>query len=202
MYRLIFGSRCFLIVFKVYLPCFSPTHIGGIPDIRSYTHDAKAPLSIYGSEETLSRISSSFSYIFDPTTFVGGGIPYLNRIPINQPVRINDLAVIPIPVIHGSLKGCYGYRIGSVAYIPDIKSMPDSSYELCRGVTTLIVNCMRINREHVSHCILTESLRIAKRINATRTFFTHMSHEVDYEEHTALLDYGMSFAYDGLTITE
>ena len=175
-------------------------HIGGIPDIRSYTSDTSQPLNFFGSHETLSRVQSTFSYIFDPNTFVGGGIPHITLSEVNSTFSFNSIPITPIPVLHGSLTGCYGFRIGDMAYIPDLKSMPDSSLELCKGVSTLVINCMRITRPHVSHLILSESLELARLIGAKRTFFTHMSHEVDYEEHSALLDTGKSFAYDGLSV--
>ncbi len=176
-------------------------HIGGMPDIRSYTHDATHPLPVYGSFETLTRVKETFGYIFDPATFVGGGIPYLSLNPIHAPFLINSFKITPIPVTHGNLLGCYGFRINGLVYIPDLKSMTEESYLLCKGADVLIINCMRIEREHVSHLIVSESLALARKIGAKQTFFTHMSHEVDFSIHSALLDQSMAFAYDGLTFS-
>ena len=37
-------------------------------------------------------------------------------------------------------------------------------------------------------------------IGATRTYFIHMSHEIDHERHSQYLPDGVSFAYDGLIV--
>ena len=63
-------------------------HIGGIPDIRSYTPAASPPLPLYGSPESVENIRQTFSYIFSSSTFIGGGIPRLDLIHVDRPFTL------------------------------------------------------------------------------------------------------------------
>jgi len=176
-------------------------HIGGIPDIRSYTRKMTEPLALYGSTETLDAVQSTFSYIFAANTFVGGGIPRLTCRPVDKPFTLGPLVVTPIPVTHGNLGGCFGYRIGNLVYIPDMKSMNDESKALCHGADVLILNCLRDTREHVSHMILPESIALAKELSPRRCYFIHLTHDIHTGRPVAGLESWMAFAHDGERIT-
>lgn len=173
-------------------------HIGGIPDIRSYTR-SKA-LDVYGSAETIDYLHKSYSYIFDPATTIGGGIPQLRTHAVQSPFTLGELTITPLSVQHGSLSGCYGYRIGPLAYIPDIKVLPPATAQLLKGVECLILNCLRIQPEHCTHLILSQSLHLAKAIAPRRCYFIHMCHDIDYLSDKHMLDDWIDFAWDGLRI--
>jgi len=175
-------------------------HIGGIPDIRSYTRGHDTPLPMYGSEESMSYIRKSFSYAFDPNTFVGGGIPSISTNTITTSFDLCGKKVTPIPVVHGPLTGCYGYRIDNMAYIPDMKEMSPQSFALLQGLDTLIVNCLRKDREHATHMIIPQSVELARKIKPRKCYFIHMCHVIHYGIDSEQLDDWMSFAYDGLEI--
>lgn len=179
-------------------------HICGIPDIRSYSTivlsrgkaDSKT-LPIYGSQETIDSISQSFSYIFDPNTFVGGGIPELERYVINEKLNLFGEDFIPIPVEHGSCKGCFGYRFGDIAYIPDIKIMPENSLNLLKNLELLIIDCLRMERPHSTHFIYADIEGIIAKINPKSVLGTHLCHDIHYENDEKVIDKRMTFAYDG-----
>jgi len=173
-------------------------HIGGIPDIRSYTTDKT--LTLYGSYETIESVRQSYRYIFDPSTFAGGGIPKIALSEIVDQFTICGLDITPISVSHGSLNGALGFRIGNLAYIPDIKSIDEHELEKIKGVETLILNCLRISPLHSTHLTMPESIALAQTINPKKCFFIHMSHDIHYQHDSANLDPWMTFSYDGLTI--
>jgi phosphoribosyl 1,2-cyclic phosphate phosphodiesterase len=175
-------------------------HIGGMPDIRSYTTGDTAPLVVYGSEETVAAIRSSFAYIFDPDVFVGGGIPRIATQSVSGSFRLFDETITCLPVVHGGLTGATGYRIGNMAYIPDMKSLLPKTEALLFGVKILILNCLRETKPHASHLILSQSMELARRIAPGKCYFTHMSHDINAETDTAKLDPWMAFAYDGLIV--
>ena len=176
-------------------------HIGGIPDLRSYDHRRGRPLPLYGSPESIAMIRSTYQYLFDPATFKGGGITSIDAIGITDPFGLFGKTITPISVNHGGLAGCLGYRIGSVVYIPDMKTINDASFEICRNTDTLILNCLREEPEHVSHLTMAESIALARRLAPRRCFFTHLGHDIHYEIDDAKLDPWMSFAFDGLRVT-
>jgi phosphoribosyl 1,2-cyclic phosphate phosphodiesterase len=175
-------------------------HIGGMPDLRSYTRAAERPLPVYGSAESVGIIRRSFDYIFNPDTFVGGGIPHLETQAVTRPFSLFGKTVIPISVTHGALKGCLGYRIDNFTYIPDMHAIAPTELEKCRGTKVLVLNCLRDARPHVSHLILPEAMELARKIGPEKCYFIHMCHDIHYQADSRGLDDWMSFSYDGLHI--
>jgi phosphoribosyl 1,2-cyclic phosphate phosphodiesterase len=173
-------------------------HISGIPDIRSYTARRAAPLDFYGSSESAAVIRKSFPYVFDPNAFQGGGIPKISLTAIDGPFMLFGKRVTPLPVEHGNLNGCCGYRIDNMAYIPDLKSLRFPAQNMLAGLDLLVLNCLRETKEHSSHCILRQSMGLAREIMPRRCCFIHMSHDIHYQVDGAKLDPWMEFSYDGM----
>jgi phosphoribosyl 1,2-cyclic phosphate phosphodiesterase len=174
-------------------------HIYGLPDTRSYSHQQHALLPIYGSTETLKTLRHAFAYVFHPPAFVGGGIPQLAPHELNRSAQIGGLRVQAIPVGHGPLVGCQGYRLGGMAYIPDVHTIPPASLALLDDLDLLILNCLR-PRPHSSHLALAESLDYIARLRPRQALLTHMTHDIDYEIEEPLLPANVRFAYDGLQV--
>ena len=175
-------------------------HINGIPDIRSYTPASGPLLPMFGSVEGMDAVRRTFDYIFSDTTSIGGGIPRLALRAIDRPFSLFNETVTPLPVTHGNLIGCLGYRIGNTAYIPDMKSMDDRTKNLLRNLDCLILNCLRDEREHSTHMILDQSVRLARELSPARCYFIHMCHDIHYELDAQQLDEWMEFSYDGMKI--
>jgi phosphoribosyl 1,2-cyclic phosphate phosphodiesterase len=174
-------------------------HIYGLADIRSYCAHQRGAIPIYGAPATLAILYQCFDYVFNPPTFVGGGIPVLEAHALHAPMVIRGQEIIPIPVEHGPLQGCQGYRLGNVAYIPDVKTIPESSLAMLEGLDLLILNCLRY-RPHASHLSMAESHAYAERLRPRRCLFTHLTHDIDAAEEEANLPEWMRFAYDGLVV--
>jgi phosphoribosyl 1,2-cyclic phosphate phosphodiesterase len=47
---------------------------------------------------------------------------------------------------------------------------------------------------------LQEAIKVAEKVAPQRTYFTHISHELEHETTNAQLPPGMELAYDGLKI--
>jgi phosphoribosyl 1,2-cyclic phosphate phosphodiesterase len=175
-------------------------HISGIPDIRSYTRGG-FKLGMHGSSESCAIIRQAYGYVFDPGTFAGGGVPHLELHETDGEFELFGQRIVPVTVVHGVMKGCVGYRIGGIAYIPDMKSIAPEEEEKIKGVDTLILNCLREKPEHSTHMVLSQSMDLARRISPRRCYFIHMCHDIHYELDSAGLDSWMAFANDGLRIT-
>lgn len=97
-------------------------------------------------------------------------------------------------VIHPLL--CLGFKIREqLAYISDVSHIPDHIWEILRSkresasgpLPALILDCLRL-RPHTSHLGIAESVGIARRIGATKTYLTGFSHEVAHEEYITITE--------------
>jgi phosphoribosyl 1,2-cyclic phosphate phosphodiesterase len=174
-------------------------HIYGLPDIRSYCRQQGHAIDVYGSQETLDVLYRAFEYIFCPPAYVGGGIPQLHTHLLEAPLEVLGQRIVPVPVEHGVLLGCQGYRIADMAYLPDVKVIPPASLALLDDLDLLILNCLRL-RPHGSHLCLSESLAYAEQLGPRRCLFTHMTHDIDYQVEARHLPEWVRFAYDGQVV--
>jgi len=64
----------------------------------------------------------------------------------------------------------------------------------------LVINALR-KEEHISHITLGEAIKIAQKINAKKTFFTHISHHLGlHDDVSKELPENIYLAYDNLSI--
>ena len=103
-----------------------------------------------------------------------------------------------ISVQHGILP-IFAYRFGNCAYITDTSYIPEEAMKRLEHLDVLIFDALR-HEKHPTHFSLGEAIDAAQRIDARKTFFTHISHSIHHERDSALLPDRMHFAYDGLVI--
>jgi len=95
---------------------------------------------------------------------------------------------------------CLGFRIGNLAYMTDVSEISESEFEKLEDLDVLILDSLR-KTKHPSHLSLDESVEIATRINAKRTYFTHLSHHMGlHKEVSKELPNNILLGYDGLRI--
>ncbi|HEU4681949.1 MAG TPA: MBL fold metallo-hydrolase [Gemmatimonadales bacterium] len=177
-------------------------HINGIDDLRIFSVRQRKPLPIYGPRETLDRLRDSFSYIFDDAVrpYEGTSKPSLTLNPTcaDQPVTIAGVEVLPLAFQHGHLR-VFGYRVGGLAYITDIKAIPQAERERLQGLEVLVLNALWW-RPHPTHLSISEAIETARALGAGRTYLTHLTHETGHSELEAQLPAGVFPAYDGLMV--
>lgn len=176
-------------------------HINGIDDLRVFSLRQRRPISCYGPAETLERIRLGFSYIFDEgRLYEGTSKPRLELCPMEPGVvrTIAGIPVLPLAFEHGFIR-VFGYRFGPIAYITDVKSVPEEARQQLRGLKLLVLNALWW-RHHPTHLSIGEAIETAQAIGAEQTLFTHLTHETGHAELAAQLPAGISPAYDGLTI--
>jgi phosphoribosyl 1,2-cyclic phosphate phosphodiesterase len=178
-------------------------HINGIDDLRMFSVRQRASLPLYGPPETLARIRESFGYIFDEEVqpYVGTSKPSLTLHALDPgvPARIAGVEVLPLAFDHGHAR-VYGYRIGPLAYLTDVKEVPEAERAALRGIEVLVINALWW-RPHPTHLSIPEAIATAQAIGAKRTYLTHLTHETGHAELAAQLPAGIEPGYDGLVIT-
>jgi phosphoribosyl 1,2-cyclic phosphate phosphodiesterase len=176
-------------------------HVHGIDELRSYNFIQRASIPVYGNDWVCEELPIKFSYIFKPGYNEGGGIPMLtlNRLDNStKSVNITGVPVTLIPHQHGS-KESLGYRIDSVAYVADCSYIPPTSLERLRGLSTLVLDCLRLE-PHRTHLNLDRALELVAELKPEKAYLTHLGHEFDYKTWAKKLPRGVNLAYDGLKI--
>lgn len=173
-------------------------HAHGIDDIRLFNYNnGYREIPAYAAPETAETLLARFGYAFGLSSYPGS--PRLKMTAVQEPFTTAGMKIVPVPVPHGPAGLVLGFRIGSFAYVTDCNDIPPASIELLRGVNVLVLDALR-KEPHPTHLHLERSLELAAEIRASRTFFTHLSHDINPEEDARHFPEGVAFAYDGLRI--
>ncbi|MEO7963163.1 MAG: MBL fold metallo-hydrolase [Gemmatimonadaceae bacterium] len=177
-------------------------HIHGIDDIRAITVRQRAPIPMYAEPSVLKRLSQRFPYIFDNTMLPLPGTSKpegdARTIVDGQHVTVGDLDVEAISVPHGAMS-VLAFRVGSLGYLTDAKSVPESARARLRGIKVLVLNAL-FYRPHPTHLSIPEAIDVAASIGAERTYLIHLTHETSHADLERDLPSGVFPAYDGLEV--
>lgn len=177
-------------------------HVTGFDELRAFCWHRESPLPIYGSAKCLDEIKRIYEWAFSPTN-TNRGYVRPEPLEISGPFKLGELTITPVAVKHGNID-THGYRFDypgtpSIAYIPDVKTIPEASQQLLQDVSVLIIDALH-KREHPTHMNLSESVSMATKLQAKQVYLTHLSHELDVEGTLGELAKPFQFAYDGLKL--
>jgi len=177
-------------------------HVHGIDDLRAISVRQGAGLPAYGPAATMAELAARFPYIFDAGVLAHPGTskPELvaHVLEPGRSVMVAGVPVLPLALPHGN-HGVFGYRVGRVAYLTDVKAIPDAVAAQLAGLDVLVLNAL-LPQPHPLHLSIPEAVAAAQRIGARRTFFTHLTHDSTHVELAARLPAGVAPAHDGLVI--
>ncbi len=172
-------------------------HLHGLDDLRAFSWNK--PLPGYASNDTADEIYTRFDYLWKKTQKGGGKARIdLTRVNPGETVRIGQLKIIPIPVIHGKLS-VYGWRCGPIAYITDASEIPEESYALLKNLKILVLGALRF-KAHSTHFTVEQALEEIKKIRPQRAYLTHISHEMSHRQLQRGTPRFVFPARDGLSI--
>ena len=173
-------------------------HVSGIDDLRPFC--VFGDINIYANQGTVDGLKTTMPYCF--TEHLYPGVPRLN-LHVAQPhvpFTIGDIDIIPIEVMHHALP-ILGFRIGSFAYITDMKTINEGELPYLMGVKTMVVNALRFAPEHHSHQSVDEAIAFVRRVGAKHAYLIHPSHHIGlHKKVNAQLPQGIELAYDGQVI--
>lgn len=174
-------------------------HVIGLDDVRPFNFSMKRSLPVYGMKEHLDEIKARFDYIFKSDPYPGA--PRLNLHPIKPyvPFDVDGLRILPLLLKHGNLD-VLGFRIADKAYLTDTNAIPERTLADLEGLDVLVLDALH-QKKHHSHFHLSESIKMAQRINADRTFLIHISHRMGLHDTIDERCPGnIHLGFDGLTL--
>lgn len=173
-------------------------HVGGIDDLRPFCQFGE--VNVYANESTAQGLMHTVPYCFAEHRYPGAPKINLHTLTPHQPLRVNELEVVPFVVNHGQLP-IFAYRIGPLAYITDMKTIDERELRWLEGVDILVTNALRFQPEHHAHQNVDDAIAFARRIGARQTYIIHSCHDIGlHAEVNARLPRDVQLAYDGQTI--
>jgi phosphoribosyl 1,2-cyclic phosphate phosphodiesterase len=174
-------------------------HVFGLDEVRRFNLIKGGPIQAWADEDTAADLRRMFAYVFSPPAERGGGIPQIELATIDEAFGVGPLRVQPVPLLHGE-RPILGFRFGRFAYLTDCSRIPDEAWPLLDGLDILVLDALR-HRPHPTHFTVAGAVEAAARIGATRTYLTHICHDLPHEETGRALPESVELAYDGLVLT-
>ena len=176
-------------------------HVHGLDDLRQIVFNTRERLNVWADGPTQDALINRFGYAF--TQPEGSpSPPILSMHTIDGPVTIEGaggpLTFTPFEVEHGAIDAL-GFRIGDVAYLPDVVEIPEAAWPHLQGLDCWILDALRRD-PHPTHAHLAKSLEWIEKVAPTRAVLTNMHIDLDYaavEEETPA---HVTPAYDGMVI--
>jgi len=176
-------------------------HVHGIDDLRMVVFNRKSRLPVWADGPTQNALFDRFAYAFVQPE----GSPYppiLDMHTIEGPVTIDGnggpITLRPFEVAHGSIDAL-GFRIGDVAYLPDVSDIPDDTWPILGDLDLWIVDALR-RAPHPTHTHLEKTLEWIARVQPREAILTNMHIDLDYETVRLETPENVQPAYDGMRL--
>ncbi len=183
-------------------------HIGGLDDLRAFNFLQKQKIPCLLSIETFDELKLRYHYLIrdqkeGETVCADLDFHILDK--DFGEIEFQGLVWDFVSFYQGEMK-VTGFRLGDFAYISDIREFTEEVYDALVGVKTLVVSAAKPSEILIArgvakrHLSIEEAIDFSERINASKTWITHIGHEIGHEEVIRELPQGISLAYDGLAI--
>ena len=177
-------------------------HVHGIDDLRMIVFNKRERLQVWADGDTTNDLLGRFGYAFVQPK--GSSYPpILDLNSIDGPFKIEgaggEISFDPFKVEHGRIEAL-GFRMGDVAYLPDVSDIPDDVWPKLEGLDTWIVDALR-REPHPTHAHLARTLEWIARVAPRQAVLTNMHNDLDYAAVAAETADHIHPAFDGMTIT-
>jgi len=177
-------------------------HVHGIDDLRMVVFNMRERLQVYADGDTSNDLLGRFGYAFVQPK--GSNYPpILDLNPIDGPITITgaggEITLDPFKVAHGRIEAL-GFRIGDVAYLPDVSDIPAETWGSLQNLDIWIVDALR-REPHPTHAHLAKTLEWIAKVQPKQAVLTNMHNDLDYATVAAETPDHVQPAYDGMTLT-
>lgn len=177
-------------------------HVHGIDDLRMIVFNRRERLPVWADGSTQDSLLSRFAYAFvQPAGSSYPPILDMNTIG-DEDVEIagdgGTLRLTPFQVAHGNIDAL-GFRIGALAYLPDVSDIPEETWPVLNGLEYWILDALR-RTPHPTHAHLERSLEWISRAAPKHAVLTNMHIDLDYDTLQSETADHITPAFDGMTI--
>ncbi|KAJ9450532.1 putative hydrolase [Diplonema papillatum] len=190
------------------------------PDLKSGLPASLASTPVYCDSVTLDSLKGVFPYLMPKTVEQAKEkiLRFTSALDWNifepmQPLEIEGLKVTPLPVIHGKDCVAFGFEVLSsqcrLVYLSDVSTIPEETHKFLsegKRIDVFVVDALFKHRPHNTHFSLPQALETVKLYAPAKTYFTGMSHELDYYKQSEFLTpeatggNDVEMGYDGMTL--
>ncbi|MCP5073810.1 MAG: MBL fold metallo-hydrolase [Rhodobacteraceae bacterium] len=176
-------------------------HTHGLDDLRMIVFNMRKRVPVWADEATQRTLVSRFGYAFVQPE---GSLykPILEMQNLNGPVTIcgpgGEITFEPFPVQHGGIIA-KGFRIGGLAYLPDVSEMTDEGWDAVDNLDYWILDALRRD-PHPTHIHLEKALEWIERVQPKQAVLTNMHIDLDYKTLSDETADHIAVAYDGMQI--
>jgi phosphoribosyl 1,2-cyclic phosphate phosphodiesterase len=176
-------------------------HVHGIDDLRVIVFNRRARLPVWADAETSDALTCRFGYAFVQSE--GSDYPpILDLHALDGPFSVEGaggtMTLVPFRVAHGRIHAL-GFRVGGLAYLPDVSDIPAASWRVLDGLDCWIVDALRY-RPHPTHAHLERTLGWIERARPRRAVLTNMHNDLDYATLAAETPEHVVPAHDGMVL--
>ncbi|KNG95100.1 MBL fold metallo-hydrolase [Pseudaestuariivita atlantica] len=177
-------------------------HVHGLDDLRMIVFNMRRRLPVWADGDTQDDLISRFGYAFVQPK--GSAYPpILDLHTIDGPFEIDGaggaIPFTPFDVDHSTI-GCLGFRIGGLAYVPDVSEIPEASWTHLRDLDIWVVDALRRD-PHPTHAHLAKTLGWIADAAPARAVLTNMHIDLDYDTVLNETPAHVEPAHDGLVLT-
>ncbi|EEX11231.1 beta-lactamase domain protein [Ruegeria lacuscaerulensis ITI-1157] len=178
-------------------------HVHGIDDLRMIVFNMHSRVRVWADGDTQNALLGRFGYAFIQPE----GSPYppiLDLKTIDGPFAVDGpgglIPFRPIKVNHGSIDAL-GFRIGDLAYLPDVAEIYDDSWAELEDLDCLVIDALR-RSPHPTHAHLEKTLGWIEKLHPKRAVLTNMHIDLDFATVDAETPDNVAPAFDGMVIDQ
>lgn len=167
-------------------------HVAGIDDLRALCFRSQKKLPCYMSKSTYEDLKQRYFYLFS------------SRSPFEVHLLEEDEGSFKLFQREIAYTTFYqrdmrvnGYRVGSLAYLSDIKEYRESIFSFLNEIKVLILSALRFDSSPL-HFSVAEAIAFFQKTAADKLYLTHISHDLEHERLSKSLPKNVLVAYDGL----
>ena len=174
----------------------------GIDDLRVFAMLRRERIPCWMDAPTRAALEHRFRYIFHPSQGYPAICEAMDLPPLGTPFAVDGpggrVEVMTFDQRHGPIRSV-GYRIGPVAYSPDVSDLDDDALGEVGRAEVWIVDALRW-RPHPTHAHLDRTLEWIAHSRVGRAVLTNLHLDMDHQTVKAVVPAHVDVAHDGLRL--